>query len=150
MFQNAVDFNSIKPEHIEKETETELEEEEEEEEEEKDEKGKEEEEDPLVRRLVRLNTSLLPSPSDTFSSFFTVTFTLHLFLSFFLSRMYDILVMTHRFSFPRPHLTLELLRTRLTHLLPFPTCHLHSSLLSLCCATIVPTGQSLLTPRTVR
>lgn len=53
MFQNAVDFNSIKPEPVEKETETELEEEEEEEEEEKDEKEKEEEEDPLVRRLVR-------------------------------------------------------------------------------------------------
>lgn len=99
MFQNAVDFNSIKPEPIEKETETELEEEEEDEEEEKDEKGKEEEEDPLVRRLVRfrylnkllspllfyriLCTSLLPSPIDTFSSFFTVTFTLYLFLLFF-------------------------------------------------------------------
>ena len=52
MFQNAVDFNSIKPEPVEKEIETELEEEEEEEEE-KDEKEKEEEEDPLVRRLVR-------------------------------------------------------------------------------------------------
>jgi predicted HD phosphohydrolase len=85
VFQNAVDFNSIKPEPIEKETETELEEEEEEEEE-KDEKGKEEEEDPLVRRLVcfhylnyyhhlylnrLLCTSLLPSPTDTFSSFFS-------------------------------------------------------------------------------
>ena len=55
MFQNAVDFNSIKPEPIEKETETELEEEEDEEEQEKDEKGKEEEEDPLVRRLVCLH-----------------------------------------------------------------------------------------------
>lgn len=51
VFQNAVDFNSIKPEPVEKETETELEDEEEEEEE-KDEKEKEEEEDPLVRRLV--------------------------------------------------------------------------------------------------
>ena len=81
MFQNAVDFNSIKPEPVEKEIETELEEEEEEEE-------KEEEEDPLVRRLVRFN--LLRSPLQVFFSFFNpsslaviLPFPLSLFLSLF-------------------------------------------------------------------